>query len=40
MTDNALTVTDGFDIAAQDPTASPIRGVNTKFKDGGYFALF
>jgi hypothetical protein len=38
-TANALAVTDGFDIAAQDPTASPIRGVNYKFKDGGYFAF-
>ena len=36
---NALTVTDGFDLAAQDPTASPIRGTNIKFKDGGYYAF-
>jgi hypothetical protein len=37
-TPNALTVIDGFDAAAQDPAASPIRGVNYKFKDGAYFA--
>jgi hypothetical protein len=30
-------VTDGFDAIAQDPTASPIRGVDTRFKDGGYY---
>jgi hypothetical protein len=36
---NALTVTDGFDLAAQDQTASPIRGTNIKFKDGGYYAF-
>jgi hypothetical protein len=37
QTSNALTVTDGFDAAAQDPTASPIRGVNLKFKDAAYY---
>jgi hypothetical protein len=37
QTSNALTPTDGFDIA--DPSASPIHGTNIKFKDGGYFAF-
>jgi hypothetical protein len=34
-TANAVTITDGFD--AHDPAASPIRGVDTRFKDGSYF---
>jgi hypothetical protein len=34
---NAVVVTDGFDAIAQDPTASPVRGVDTRFKDGGYY---
>ena len=33
------TVVDGFDIAASDPSASPIRGVNVKFKDGEYYSF-
>ena len=36
---NELTILDGFDAYANDPTASPIRGTNTKFKDGDYFAF-
>ena len=31
-TSNAVAVADGFD--AIDPTSSPIRGVDTRFKDG------
>jgi hypothetical protein len=31
----AVTVIDGF--ASQNPTASPIRGPNARFKDGAYF---
>ena len=34
-----VTAIDGFDVAAQDPSASPIRGVNVKFKDGDYFSF-
>ncbi len=37
QTPNALSIVDGFD--AQDPTASPIRGTNIKFKDGNYYAF-
>jgi hypothetical protein len=36
---NALTIVDGFDADAKDPTASPIRGTNLKFKDGDYYAF-
>jgi hypothetical protein len=32
-------VVDGFDADAKDPTASPIRGANIKFKDGSYYAF-
>jgi hypothetical protein len=36
---NALTITaDGFDVAAADPSASPIEGVGKRFKDGAYYA--
>jgi hypothetical protein len=38
-TSNAIATIDGFDIAAQDMTASPIRGVNIKFKDGDYYSF-
>jgi hypothetical protein len=34
-----ITTIDGFDAAAQDMSASPIRGINTKFKDGDYFSF-
>jgi hypothetical protein len=37
QTQNAVTVADGFDAAELDRTESPIRGVDTRFKDGGYF---
>jgi hypothetical protein len=33
----AAAVTDGFDADANDPTASPIRGSNMRFKDGEYY---
>jgi hypothetical protein len=36
-TQNALTIVDGFDADASDPTASPIRGGNRRFKDASYF---
>ena len=36
-TSNALIVTDGFDDAG-DVTASPMRGVGVKFKDGSYYS--
>jgi hypothetical protein len=36
-TSNALMIADGFDDDAQDPTASPLRGPEYRFKDGGYF---
>jgi hypothetical protein len=36
--DSKAMTTDGFDLAAQDPTASPIRGISWKFKDGDYFS--
>jgi hypothetical protein len=36
---NAVAITDGFDALARDPTASPIRGINAKFKDGAYYAF-
>jgi hypothetical protein len=32
-------VVDGFDDDAKNPTASPIRGTNIKFKDGNYYAF-
>jgi hypothetical protein len=35
-TTNALTVTDGFDDTG-DNTASPLRGISFKFKDGSYY---
>jgi hypothetical protein len=35
---NALIV-DGFDASQKDPTASPIRGVSIRFKDGDYLAF-
>jgi hypothetical protein len=38
-TSTTVTVIDGFDLAAQDMTASPIRGINTKFVDGEYFSF-
>jgi hypothetical protein len=34
----AVAVVDGFDAGAQDPTTSPIRGTNVKFKDAAYYA--
>jgi hypothetical protein len=34
-----VTVIDGFDAAAQDMTASPIRGTNVKFIDGDYLSF-
>jgi hypothetical protein len=37
MTSTAII--DGFDADAQDPTVSPIRGNNLKFKDGDYFSF-
>jgi hypothetical protein len=36
---NAVVVIDGFDAVARDATASPIRGLSTKFKDGAYYNL-
>jgi hypothetical protein len=36
---NELAIVDGFDADAQDPTASPIRGTNLKFKDGDYYTF-
>jgi hypothetical protein len=33
------TTGDGFDLAATDMSATPIRGVNLKFKDGDYFSF-
>jgi hypothetical protein len=39
MTNELATIFDGFDADAQDPTASPIRGTNLKFKDGDYYAF-
>jgi hypothetical protein len=40
QTSNALSiVADGFDISQQDPTASPIRGLSIRFKDGDYLAF-
>lgn len=36
---NAVTIVDGFDAVAQDPSASPIRGVNVKFVDGEYLSF-
>jgi hypothetical protein len=38
LTKNAVVVVDGFDAIAQDPSASPIRGTNAKFKDAAYYA--
>jgi hypothetical protein len=35
-TPNALTPIDGFDL---DPSASPIRGANIRFKDGEYYSF-
>src|SRR5262249_28655149 len=35
----ALNIVDGFDANQQDPTASPIRGVSIRFKDGDYLAF-
>jgi hypothetical protein len=35
---NALSIVDGFD-GGHDPTASPIRGASTRFKDGVYLAF-
>jgi hypothetical protein len=38
QTQNALTIyNDGFDADASDPTASPIKGGNRRFKDAAYF---
>jgi hypothetical protein len=37
QTQNALVPSDGFDVDALDPTASPIRGGNRRFKDSAYF---
>jgi hypothetical protein len=36
-TQNALTIHDGFDLG--DPSASPIRGQNRRFKDGDYYSF-
>jgi hypothetical protein len=36
---NELTIIDGLDADAQDPTTSPIRGTNVKFKDRDYYAF-
>jgi hypothetical protein len=38
QTSKAVVVVDGFDAVIQDPAASPIRGLNVKFKDGSYFS--
>jgi hypothetical protein len=35
----AINIVDGFDANQQDPTASPIRGLNMRFKDGKYLAF-
>jgi hypothetical protein len=38
QTQNALAIySDGFDADAKDPTASPIKGGNRRFKDAAYF---
>jgi hypothetical protein len=37
QTANALTAVDGFDAAELDRTESPIRGVDTRFKDRDYY---
>ena len=37
MSSNGITVTDGFDADANDPTASPIHGTGKRFKDGAYY---
>jgi hypothetical protein len=40
MTDSTeLTIVDGFDADAADPSGSPIRGNNWRFIDGEYFAF-
>jgi hypothetical protein len=36
---NELTILDGFDADAADPSGSPIRGSNWRFIDGDYFAF-
>jgi hypothetical protein len=33
---NAIAIVDGFDLAAADPNASPLRGPGWRFKDGDY----
>jgi hypothetical protein len=35
-TSDALTIVDGFDDTG-DTTASPLRGIGFKFKDGSYY---
>jgi hypothetical protein len=35
-----LTILDGFDVYANDATSSPIRGINMRFKDGGYYTAY
>jgi len=39
LTSTAVSIVDGFDASQQDPTASPIRGLNIRFKDGNYLAF-
>jgi hypothetical protein len=39
LTSNTVSIVDGFDAGQQDPTASPIRGLNIRFNDGHYFAF-
>jgi len=38
-TSKTIVTIDGFDVAAADMTASPIRGINTKFNDGSYYSF-
>jgi hypothetical protein len=37
MSAQAVVIADGFDAIAQDPTLSPIRGMDVRFKDGNFF---
>jgi hypothetical protein len=39
LTSNTASIVDGFDAGQQDPTASPIRGISIRLKDGHYFAF-
>src|SRR5690242_17656417 len=37
--ETSVTVADGFDADALDPTASPLRGTTLNFKDAEYYAF-